>query len=278
MDAGASVLAFCALPQIIKGIVIYGKDLWDYTDENKAFRVELNMLHLIITPLASLVERKLKRNPNDAFVKSIEASGLFHDSQLLKNTLDEIDRALKVSGGDGMLKGRVAAVWKRSLWAFFKKTEMLEFLARAHRLLEACQFALSGDLSDTIDVMAKDLDDYHRALVDKFEELKTDFQELKESNQNVHSELRDIGVNIRAANHGLNELTSIARNQIEFQTNAGNGVRKLEESMTRDQLYDDDVFAVSLIACSERERSISDHSGVKFRYLEKALSLPLTPK
>jgi hypothetical protein len=146
MDAGASVMAFLALPQIIKGIVIYGKDLWDYTEENQAFKVELDMLRLIITPLASLVERKLKRNPHDAFVKSIEASGLFHDSQLLKDTLDKIDRALKVSGGDGMLKGRVTAVWKRSLWSFFKKQEMLQFLARAHRLLEAGQFALSGDL------------------------------------------------------------------------------------------------------------------------------------
>ncbi|KAJ7749750.1 hypothetical protein B0H16DRAFT_870330 [Mycena metata] len=244
MDAGASVMAFFALPQIIKGIIIYGKDFWDYTDDNKVFRVELDMLHLIITPLASLVERKLKRNPHDAFVKSIEASGLFHDSQLLKNTLDKIDRALKVSGGDGVLKGRMAAMWKRSLWAFCKKQEILEFLARAHRLLEAGQFALSGDLSDTIDVMARDLDDYHKVLVDKFEELKTDFQELKESNQNVHSELRDIGVNISAAHAGVNELMyiqhCISRNQIEFQTNARDSVQRLEEGMARDRLYDDD--------------------------------------
>ncbi|KAJ7893238.1 hypothetical protein B0H13DRAFT_1886383 [Mycena leptocephala] len=170
----------------------------------------------------------------------------------------------------------MAGVWKRSLWTFFGKQEML--LARARQLLEASQFALSGDLSsplisDTIDTMAKDLDDYRGVLADKFEELKKNFQELKKSSQDVHYELRgistslvplgDISVNVRAAHDGVKELTSIqrsiARDQIRIQTNAGNTVRKIEESMTQDRRYDGDVFTASL---HERETSIFDPSGI----------------
>ncbi|KAE9405343.1 hypothetical protein BT96DRAFT_1015751 [Gymnopus androsaceus JB14] len=195
MDAGASVLAYFAIAQLIKAIVTYGRDMLEYSKERELFLGELEALAEILSRLKLLVESKSHSSPLDPWIEALQKLDLFQDNAVLGQTLQDIALKLGVpdsdiytlmvtrstpsaTPSDRSLRRKVFSGARKikamSIWALIGKSDMVDLLARVQRMCQMAQIALSAysaeQLAKMSETVHQHLDLYQQRISAKLDE------------------------------------------------------------------------------------------------------------